>query len=121
MFGNANEPRSEIPAFKPKSTFMPYTSNPSIQTFCRLVEQETLDLLKDTPPRHTPNMNKDEFSAIQELSNDSEIIIKPADKGGSIVVQNMSDYKEEAYRQLNDEQFYRRLKTNPTRDFQKRL
>lgn len=57
----------------------------------------------------------------------NDIIIKPADKGGAIVVQNMADYKKkkrkkkEAYRQLNDEQFYRKWKANPTLDFQKKI
>lgn len=59
--------------------------------------------------------------AIQELSRDSEIIIKPADEGGAIVLQNMDDYRKEAYRQLNDTDFYWKLKVNPTQEFQKKI
>ncbi len=87
-----------------------------------MVKQETLDLLKDKPPHSLSKFSHDEHLAIQELKNkDSEIVIKPADKGDAIVIQNMSDYKEEAFRQLNDELFYRKLRADPTLDFQKKI
>ena len=42
------------------------------------------------------------------------IIIKPADKGGAIVVMNRKDYIAEGLRQLNDEKFYQKLEEDPT-------
>lgn len=39
--------------------------------------------------------------AAQEVSKNTEIIIKPTGRAGDIVIKSMSDYKKEAYRQLN--------------------
>lgn len=39
--------------------------------------------------------------AVQELSKNTEIIIKPTGRAEDIVIKSMSDYKKEAYRQLN--------------------
>ena len=119
MFGNSQTQGSNKPVFRNRSKFNPGCENPSIQTFCRVVEKDILETYK-TNLSHS-NMNPEEKLAIQELSRDNDIIIKPADKGGAIVVQNMADYKKEAYRQLNDEHFYRKLKMNPTSDFQKKI
>ena len=44
--------------------------------------------------------------AIEELKNNKEIIIKPADKGSAVVVKNTGDYIKEGLRQLSDENFY---------------
>ncbi len=43
-----------------------------------------------------------------------EIIIKQADKGKAVVVQNRSDYLKEGFRQLSDNRFYIKLDCNPT-------
>ncbi len=48
----------------------------------------------------------------------TDIVIKPADEGGAIVILNRTDYIAEACRQLNDDQ-YRKLKNNPTAELQK--
>lgn len=119
MFRDSETQESSGPVLKNRSKFNPLCPNPSIQTFCRMVEGEILENYKDKT--HYSNISPNEKLAIQELSEDTSIIIKPADKGGAIVVQNMSDYKREAYRQLDDEEFYRRLSTNPTKDFQRRI
>ena len=61
------------------------------------------------------------MKAIDELSEHNQIVIKPAYKGGAIVIQNLSDYKTEAYRQLYNSYFYRKLKAEPSRDFQTKI
>lgn len=119
MFRDSTTQESSAPVFKNKSKFNPLCPNPSIQTFCRMVEGEILENYKHNA--HYSNISPDEKSAITELSKDTNIIIKAADKGGAIVVQNISDYKKEAYRQLDDDEFYRRLSGNPTKDFQRRI
>ena len=55
------------------------------------------------------NISMEEFRALIQLRNNTNIIIKPADKGGSIVIMNRSDYLHEAYRQLNDTNYYKRI------------
>lgn len=120
MFGTGNVEQSvNKPKFKPKSTFVPHVNHPSIDTFCRVVEQEILGSFQNAPYSYQQNLDREERNAIQELAKDTEIVIKPADKGGAIVILNNTDYLTEAYRQLNDETFYRKLKTDPTVDFKK--
>ena len=46
---------------------------------------------------------------MRELYNNNDIVIKPADKGGSIVIMNTSDYILEANRQLNNNDHYEKL------------
>lgn len=63
------------------------------------------------------NMTKSEKKSMQNLTSRTDIIIKPADKGGAIVVLNTTDYLQEAYRQLNDLKFYERLPGDPTEKY----
>ena len=50
-----------------------------------------------------------EFSALQSLHARNDIVIKPADKGGALVVWRADIYRNEAHRQLGDATFYRRV------------
>ncbi|CAJ0941960.1 unnamed protein product [Ranitomeya imitator] len=54
--------------------------------------------------------------ALQILREDKNIIIKPADKGGAIVVMDRADYIKEAYRQLGDSTVYIKLSRDPIND-----
>lgn len=58
------------------------------------------------------NLTKTELRALRELRQNKEIIIKPADKGSMVVVQDKIQYIMEADRQLNDLQYYKKLQ-NP--------
>ncbi len=57
---------------------------------------------------------KDERSALESLSSNSEINIKLADKRGKIVIQDATTYISEALRQLSDTCAYRQLASDPT-------
>lgn len=67
------------------------------------------------------NLRDGELKAIELLRKRDDITIKPADKGGAIVVMNTADYIKEALRQLNDTSFYKRLDADPTMDFKETL
>ena len=56
---------------------------------------------------------------MRDLHNNQGIIIKPADKGGSIVIMNTTNYIQEAQRQLSNPQHYRILNTDPTATYNK--
>jgi len=56
-------------------------------------------------PAHQ-NLNMAEKAAIKELSNNPNIVIKAADKGSAVVIQNRDDYIKEGLRQLSDDKFY---------------
>lgn len=56
----------------------------------------------------------DDVALLKDLGNDSKIVIKQVNKGGGIALLDKQDYLKEAYRQLSNTQFYRKLKGNPT-------
>jgi hypothetical protein len=56
-----------------------------------------------------------------KLRSNNEIIIRQADKGGAVVIQNRLDYIAEANRQLQDTEYYMSLQNNPLPDFQQEL
>lgn len=64
------------------------------------------------------NLGSDEHEALKSLSEDTGIVIKPADKGGAVVIMNKNDYLKEGQRQLTDETFYRKLAADPTMQFE---
>ena len=55
---------------------------------------------KNTPKRY--NLTKEERSAKHSLFENKNFIIKKADKGSAVVVQNKSGYLKEGLRQLSD-------------------
>ena len=75
-----------------------------MDTYC-LLTQEELYHCTTRPPRYY-NLTKNERDALHDLANDSEIVIKPADKGGKIIIMNREDYEQECERQLQDVNFY---------------
>ena len=55
------------------------------------------------------NLTHNEKIALDKLKNNSEIVIKGADKGSSTVIMNKQAYLNEAYRQLNNTKYYRKI------------
>ena len=47
------------------------------------------------------------MEALLNLWQDDTIVIKQADKGGALVIQNRTDYVAECLRQLEDERYYK--------------
>ena len=57
----------------------------------------------DTCRKFRPNLTRNELLALSQLSNTQDIVIRPADKGGAIVILDKSEYIREGLRQLQDE------------------
>lgn len=111
-----SEPSTSSGIFKPKSTFNPLSNYASLTAFKRKTTHdiETLIEAASSSRNHYYNLTRGEFKAIKELNDNKQIIIKPADKGGAVVVWDITHYINEAYRQLNDSQYYQKLHHNPT-------
>ncbi|CAJ0965914.1 unnamed protein product [Ranitomeya imitator] len=60
-----------------------------------------------------PNITREEFVALQELVHDGDIIIKPADKGGAVLIMDKIKYLAEIDGQLRDEKVYQKLDSDP--------
>ena len=72
--------------------------------------------LQNQPPstHKRANLHKTEFDALRSLRSNTEIVIKKADKGSAVVIQNRTDYISEGLRQLNDKQFYKQVDSDLT-------
>ena len=62
-----------------------------------------------TLPALVPNITQEETLALHQLQKNDRIIIKPADKGSVIVIQDRDQYIREATRQLDMPQYYTKL------------
>eukprot|EP00061_Rhincodon_typus_P014100 g40915.t1 len=62
--------------------------------------------------KEVPNVTQAQCNAICALKTNRNTVIKQADKGGAIVIQNRTDYCKEVYRQLNNQEHYRRPPKN---------
>ena len=67
----------------------------------------------DTPHMQN-NLSRNEKRALNDLKNRTDIVICNADKGGAVVISDVSDYVKEAERQLLDQSFYKKVPENPT-------
>uniref|UniRef100_A0A8C5PUJ4 Reverse transcriptase domain-containing protein n=1 Tax=Leptobrachium leishanense TaxID=445787 RepID=A0A8C5PUJ4_9ANUR len=100
---------------KEKSTFFPKSMISSeITTFEQMVLS---DLEKMEHKKSRDNLTHQERKALRELMQDNDIVIKPADKGGGIVIMTADYYNNEAMRILGDATTYRHLKKDPSMDF----
>ena len=100
---NPNDAPFKHPSFKSPSSWVPPPSIP----LEHYISHNYSDLLKSK--LHAPkrqNITKEERDSIRSLSSNKDIVIKPADKRGAIVILNRSDYISEGMRQLNDHNFY---------------
>jgi len=59
-------------------------------------------------------MTKSELDALRSLEAKQDIIIRPADKGGAVVVMGLKNYDCGIFKLLNDEKHYQPLPRNPT-------
>ena len=55
-----------------------------------------------------------EKNALQNLREHTDIVIKPANKGSTVVMLNKEGYIKEADRLLNNQRYYQNLDVDPT-------
>ena len=66
-------------------------------------------------------MTKTEKVALRTLKSNTDIVIKPADKGSAVVVRDKEHYISEAERKLGDRQFYKPWDYDPKLEFQSKV
>ncbi|CAJ0922657.1 unnamed protein product [Ranitomeya imitator] len=99
-----------------RSNFCPPRIYHATETFISLVDQEVDSLIHQQRlglfPPHS-NLTSTEKQALSSLHTNTSIIVKPADKGGAIVVMNRTQYMSEIYRQLADTNTYDVISRHP--------
>ena len=97
--------------YESKGWTPPSGQDQNLDAYCN----QTENIILNEAERHLnkQNITKKERLALEDLKNDPEIIIKPADKGGKIVIMNTTDYETECLRQLNNNEVY--VETAPIR------
>ena len=95
--------------FKIPSNFQPVSGTypPEIDQLHILLKQELRKLPERT--RVKDNLNFQDKVAIRELKNNTDLVIKPADKGSAIVIMDREDYIFEAEKQLSVTKHYRQI------------
>ena len=86
-----------------------------IETMISINDLEFAKLPLSAPLRQ--NLSQAERRALRSLKNNTDIVIKKADKGSAIVIMDRDDYIKEGERQLNDKNFYRHVNEDMTHKF----
>ncbi|KAF3838819.1 hypothetical protein F7725_010587, partial [Dissostichus mawsoni] len=103
FFGN--EQREALPRFQGPSAWEPRDTQLPVELLELFrVDQDSTSKLQ--PSIAPTNMSLGEHRALEELQGNKEIILKPADKGGSVVIMDRGQYIREAMRQLEDPSYY---------------
>ena len=66
-------------------------------------------------------MTSAQYKAMTRLKENENIVIKKADKGSSIVIQNKMDYTKEGLRQLGDTKFYKKIAKDITLESKRKV
>ena len=118
------EPSEETnPTLHPSSGWTPPSGqDPFLESYRSTIIHNTLkEIQKNKNKKYKANLKKEEWIAINTLSNNRNIVIKPADKGGNIVIMNKEDYIQEGLRQLSDHKFYETLENDPTQNYNNQI
>ena len=65
--------------------------------------------------------SKSEFASLKGLARDDSIVLKKADKSGTIVIMNKYDYIAEVERQLHNSDYYEKLESDPSEEVKSRI
>ena len=81
---------------------------------------DTLDF-KRSLTRRFANLSQAERLALRNLRRRTDVVIKPADKGGAGVIWVRFLYIQEAHKQLSDQRFYEKLSADPLQNYQRKV
>ncbi|CAH2222479.1 Hypothetical predicted protein, partial [Pelobates cultripes] len=109
-----------LTSFKPLSWFTPnFRDDINVDLFVKMTT-ETIESLP-TPIIQQNNLSFGEQKAFKDLSNNKNIVIKPSDKGGNIVIMERETYVDMCLIHLNNSSCYRKLGEDPTSSYFKSL
>ena len=105
---NSPLPKNPLKILKSPSTWLPPPSKTPLEI--DMFRTDLSAFLQTIQPRKpNPNLPKDEHNALLQLKSLKDVIIKPADKGSTVVLQDRELYNKEGFIQLSDSKFYKPL------------
>lgn len=104
---NSERNLSEKNLFKEQSTFTP-PRNRDKDLDHQIDVLNNLNLEK-METRYKNNLSKKEQTELLKLQTDKTIVVKPADKGGAVVILSTGHYQDMIMTHLNDDQTYKQL------------
>ena len=118
-----SENDAEPEVFEHKDLKLPSTFDPQMPSNLEYIYDVLIDrILSDCPElNRRRNLIIKQFTVLTNLRENKSIVIKKADKGSNVVIQNVDDYIEEGLRQLGDEKFYKRLDYDSTEEFRNKI
>ena len=113
-FRNSTNPAPKLQ--KPSDWIPPLPKNTNVLKYFSSISLDIASSRIGQPPFTHNNLSLIHQEALVDLKKNENIVIKPADKGGSIVILNKDDYICKALEQLNNKTYYTELLHNPTQD-----
>ncbi|XP_075697305.1 uncharacterized protein LOC142742645 [Rhinoderma darwinii] len=107
-----------------KSNFAPPKIYHATESVIELVQRDIDVVLHDYNLGYYPhqkNLSTEERTSLRDLQHNREIIIKPADKGGAIVILDYNNYVSEINRQLTDSNTYLKIPRDPISDIRHKI
>ena len=114
-FGPNNQQEYEGFSSSGNSTWIPKDTHHTVKTYIQKVRNDFNSYCSESP-KFKPNLSKGERESMKELATRDDIIISKADKGGAVVIQDIDDYIQEANRQLGNNEFYRQVNHDLTKE-----
>ena len=94
---------------------------PYLNTYVENIRQNIIEELTKKQRFQHNNLNARKGAALIRLSDDRNIVIKPADKGGATVILNSEDYVAEALRQLDNTEYYKKVDRDFSKEHEKNI
>jgi Reverse transcriptase (RNA-dependent DNA polymerase)/GIY-YIG catalytic domain len=110
---NTYDPSDRRP-FETNSTWWPKKLNGDISAYCQKLKKELFALHRRKNKRC--NLSIKERKALNELRNNTSIVIKKADKNSGIVILDRDDYYKKVVEMLYDEHVYTKLDHDDTQE-----
>ena len=115
-------PKEQKPLFRKSYWIPPIANNSKLKMYFRKTLADIKRFIRVLSKKPlTKNLTHQEAKALQRLRKNKSIVIKKADKGGSIVILNREDYKQKVFQHLSDESSYEAMPNNPLKDIQTNL
>ncbi len=106
-----DQPPTEPHPFRSKSQWDPPPASVEIEQYLNRVSEGLQNL---TTLQVSDNLSRAEHRALQSLSNNPDLVIKNADKGSGIVVEDRESYIKDGLAHLSDENIYKNIDHDPT-------